>query len=272
MTVNAETRQEPKTTLQDMEVHSAWMRQFRTSENDPFYNLAFDYIAAVYGRAGDEPVVDAGCGSAVKSLHLARRGYRVRGLDFSGAILEQARRAAEAAGLADRMEFAQNDLTAMTVATGTARRALCWGVLMHVPDIEKAVSELARIMAPGGRLVISEGNFRSLQARGLRGLKRLLGRQRAELIRTPAGLEHWEGTSTGKLMTRQADIPWLIAEFERHGLKLIERRAGQFSEIYMVLPWKPLRLLVHAFNNLWFRWPRSAGPAYGNILVFERPS
>jgi len=72
--------------------------------------------------------------------------------------------------------------------------------------------------------------------------------------------------------TRQADIPWLIREFEKHGLKLRRRRAGQFTEMFILLPWKPLRSLVHAANNLWFRMGGAGGPAFGNLLVFERPA
>ena len=254
MTLDAGTRQEPKSTLQDMEVHSAWVRQFRSGENDPFYSLAFDWIASVFGPPDSAPVVDAGCGSGTKSFELVKRGYRVRAMDFSESILEQA------------------DLTALSLPNASVRRAVCWGVLMHVPDIAAAVGELSRILAPGGTLVISEGNVRSLQAVGLRWLKRLLGRERAEVVHTPAGIEFWEHTSTTRLMTRQSEIPWLVGEFGRHGIELVERRAGQFTEVYMLLPWKPARMLVHAFNSIWFRWIRFAGPAYGNLLVLQRPA
>jgi ubiquinone/menaquinone biosynthesis C-methylase UbiE len=271
MAVDADARKEPKSTLQAMDIHSDWQRQFRTSENDRFYNLAFDDIAQVFGKPGDSAVVDGGCGSATKSLHLAKRGYRVLGLDFSAAILEIARQEAQAAGFADRMEFRQADLTALELETASADRVLCWGVLMHVPDLPKAVAELSRILKPGGIMVISEGNVRSLQAWSLRTLKKLLGRNLGEVIRTPAGIEFWEPTPTGKLMTRQADIPWLIREFGKHGLNLEQRRAGQFSEIYMILPWKPLRWIVHAFNSFWYRFVRLGGPSYGNLLVLRRP-
>lgn len=270
MTVDAGTRQEPKNTLQGMEVHSAWVRQFRSGENDPFYTLAFDYIASVFGAPGEAAVVDAGCGSGTKSFQLAQRGYCVQAMDFSATILEQARAAAAEMGYADRITFAQGDLTALSLPSGCAHRAACWGVLMHVPDVGAAISELSRILAPGGTLIVSEGNVRSLQAVALRWLKRLLGRERAEIVHTPAGIEFWEQTSTTRLMTRQADIPWFIAEFKRHGVELVERRAGQFTEIYMLLPWRPLRGFVHVCNNFWFRWIRAAGPAYGNILVLRR--
>lgn len=72
-------------------------------------------------------------------------------------------------------------------------------------------------------------------------------------------------------MTRQEEIPWLIAEFRRHRLRLVERRAGQFSEFNTILPWKPLRVLGHAVNHPWFRWIRRGGPAFGNIFVLSRP-
>jgi 2-polyprenyl-3-methyl-5-hydroxy-6-metoxy-1,4-benzoquinol methylase len=275
MTIDAQVRTEPKATLQNMEVHSDWIRRYRSRENDRFYQLAFDYLASVFGEPGNSPIVDAGCGTGQKSRHLAQRGYRVRGLDFSHVIVEEARNTVRIEGLQSQIEFEQGDLTALTLPSGSVERAMCWGVLMHVPDITKAVSELARIIKPGGTLVISEGNFRSVQARTLRFIKFLVGRgRRHETLNTPAGIETWEKTSTGRLMTRQADIPWMIAEFGRHGLELQARRAGQFTEIYTVLKpdWmKPLRMLVHAFNNFWFRFIRSGGPSFGNLLVFKRP-
>jgi 2-polyprenyl-3-methyl-5-hydroxy-6-metoxy-1,4-benzoquinol methylase len=271
MSVDAKTRQEPKKTLQSMEVHSSWTQQYRTSENDRFYDMAFDYVAEILGRDSQTDVVDAGCGSAVKSIQLAKRGFRVRALDFSDAILEEGRHAAAAAGYADRITFERADLTDLALESGSAAGVLCWGVLMHVPDIDRAVANLARIVAPGGRLIVSEGNFRSVQSRLLNGLKKVMRRQGRRGTRTAAGVEYWEETSNGKLMTRQADIPWLIAEFEKHGLKLVTRRAGQFSEIYTILPAKPLRRLVHAFNNAWFRCIGFGGPSFANLLVFERP-
>ncbi len=273
MPVSAEGRQEPKQTLQDMEVHDSWSRHYRTAENDSFYGLAFDFIAEAFGVPGSARVLDAGCGSGTKSIHLAQRGFKVSAMDFSAAICDSARAAVQKAGVADSVEFAQGDLTALDLlADGSQQRIVCWGVLMHIPAVEKAVAELARVLAPGGILVISEGNFRSLQARSFRVLKRLLGRERAEVIRTSAGLEFWEHTSTGRLMTRQADVPWLISEFQRHGLILDIRRAGQFSELYTVMPWRFLRRLIHGFNYAWFRLIRLGGPSFGNLLVLRRPT
>lgn len=270
--MDSKAREEPIRTLQHIDVHSSWSRNFRTPENNRFYRLAFDYLATVFGEPGSSAVVDAGCGSGTKTMLLVQRGYRVTALDFSKVIIDQAREAVAANGSQAMVEFAQADLTDLKLTSGSKPRILCWGVLMHIPSVERAVGELARVLTPGGILVISEGNFRSIQAVALRWLKRILGKERAEVIPTSAGLEQWEPSSAGRLLTRQADIPWLIAEFERHGLVLQERRAGQFTEIYALLPLRPLRLLVHAFNNAWFRWIRAGGPAFGNLLVFRKPA
>lgn len=266
-----EASSEAKSTLQNLDVHAQWIRRYRSSENDRFSRLAFDYVAQVFGPPTREPVVDVGSGSGHKSLLLAHRGYRVRGLDFSHAMVQEANAAAKAAGLAESLDFVVGDLTALPFRSGAVARVLCWGVLMHVPDVAKGVAELARVIAPGGILIVSEGNFRSVHALMLRLASRLPGRQSGKFLVTPAGPEAWESTAAGPLVTRQADIPWLIAEFKRHGLRLHSRRAGQFTEIYTVLPWKPLRRLVHLFNDTWFGYVRRAGPSFGNLLVFDRP-
>ena len=271
MTIDQQTREEPKKVLQEMEVHDQWVGHFRSAENEPFYDLAFDFIARQFGSDTAQPVVDAGCGTGVKSMHLARRGYKVIGLDISDSILTQAAAAATKAGLQKNIEFRRADLTDIDLPSQTASRMICWGVLMHVPAIEKAVAELSRLIAPGGTLIVSEGNVWSLQATTLRALKRVFGRKSTEMVATPAGIEFWEDTASGRFMTRQANIPWLIREFERNGLQLEKRHAGQFSEIFTMLPWQPLRRAVHHFNNIWFKAIDLPGPAFGNLLVLRKP-
>lgn len=261
---------EVKKTLQDMEVHEGWTSGYRTAENERFYNLAFDYLAKVYGPPGKEAVLDAGCGSSTKSIHLARRGYAVVAVDVSEKILERARQAVIESGFQSRVTHEWADLTAMSFKNGIFDRVLCWGVLMHVPDVEKAISELVRVTRPGGTIILSEGNMYSLQAVGLRWLKRLLGRERAQVRRTAAGIEFWEETSTGNLVTRQTDMRWLVRTLAAQGVRPVNRRAGQFTEMFTVIPWRSARLFVHLFNNIWFRWIRFPGPAFGNLLVFKK--
>jgi len=100
-----------------------------TPSSRPFYGefaWAFDYliprpvaaecagIAATLARRGLAPgaaVLDAGCGTGRYALELARLGYRVTGLDRSPELLDEARRAAEAAGAV--VPFVLGDLLAL---------------------------------------------------------------------------------------------------------------------------------------------------------------
>jgi hypothetical protein len=85
----------------------------------------------------------------------------------------------------------------------------------------------------------------------------------------PAGLAFWYEREAGRLVTRETDLRWLIGRFRELGLVLRQRRAGQLTEAYTRVP-APLKKLVHAVNRFWFRRVRLAGPAFGNLLFFEK--
>jgi hypothetical protein len=89
-------------------------------------------------------------------------------------------------------------------------------------------------------------------------------------VRTPAGVESWATRDSGKLVTRETDIPWLISRCRQLGLTPKQRRAGQFTEAYTRVPTRPLKKLVHLFNRFWFSAIRRPGPAFGNLLVFQK--
>jgi ubiquinone/menaquinone biosynthesis C-methylase UbiE len=258
-----------RTTLRDIGIHESWTSGYRTAENDPFYRLAFDHVARIFGPPTAEPVLDAGCGSGTKIIQLARRGYRVVGVDLSEKVLEVAAKQVAIAGLQDGVTLRCEDLTSMAFDDDSFARVLCWGVLMHVPEVDKAVAELVRVSRPGAVIVVSEGNMWSAQAVAMRAVKRALGRQ-GVVLHTPAGLESWDDTPAGKLVTRQASVGWLVRAFEEQGAELVERRAGQFTELFTITPWRSARRLIHGFNSIWFRRLRLPGPAYGNLLVFRK--
>ena len=121
MTVDARTREQPKKVLQSMEVHSKWITHFRGSENTPFYNLAFNHLAKLR-PAGRPAHRRRGRGTGTKSMHLAKRGYRVLGLDISESVVVQARAAAVEAGFGQTVEFRRADLTEIPLQTAQRHR------------------------------------------------------------------------------------------------------------------------------------------------------
>ena len=69
---------------------------------------------------------------------------------------------------------------------------------------------------------------------------------------------------------RKVDVSWLQAQMRGLGAELRHRDAGQLTEIYTSLRWRPAKQAIYALNRLWFQRVRRPGPAMGNILVFEK--
>jgi SAM-dependent methyltransferase len=105
------------------------------------------------GPSSDPPrLLDAGCGPGPTLAELTDR-CRAVGLDLSSKQLRLAARTAPDAALV------RGDLAALPFGTDRFDVAVSLGVLMHLPDVEQdaALAEFARVLRPGGRLVVSDG-------------------------------------------------------------------------------------------------------------------
>ena len=125
-------------TLEEPDVHEKWERDFRTAESVRFYDGAFAYIASQLDAAERPHLLDAGCGICDYSLRMAGQGFRVTAVDFSPTVIEEARKNLEGREFADRITLDRQDLLGLTFEDDQFDAILCWGVLMHIPDIGKA--------------------------------------------------------------------------------------------------------------------------------------
>jgi demethylmenaquinone methyltransferase/2-methoxy-6-polyprenyl-1,4-benzoquinol methylase len=100
-------------------------------------------------RPGDR-VLDAACGTGDLAIEASRAGARVVGLDFSGAMLERARRKAP------ELEWLQGDLLALPFEDGDFDAATVGFGIRNVADLEAGLRELRRVVRPGGRLGVLE--------------------------------------------------------------------------------------------------------------------
>jgi SAM-dependent methyltransferase len=99
------------------------------------------------------------CHIGTDTISLHRLGARMKGLDFSGASLEQARRLA-AATKAD-IEFVESDVYDAPAVLGEGGFDLVYtgvGALGWLPDIRRWAGVVATLLRPGGRLFLREGH------------------------------------------------------------------------------------------------------------------
>jgi len=107
------------------------------------------------GLAAGQLVLDAGCRDATHPIALARRyGCRVLGVDLVPAWLPKGVANAASAGLGAQVALVQGDLEALPIADGTCDLVWCRDVLSCVGDAAKMLRECARVLRPGGGMVL----------------------------------------------------------------------------------------------------------------------
>jgi len=124
-----------------------------------------DFIETALAPAPGDAVLDLGCGSGRHAIRMAKRGYRVTGVDFNPRYLELAAAEARRAGVT--VEWAARDMRALDFA----------GRFDHVysfftsfgyyagEDNEGVLERIARALRPGGRLLLDVMNRDWLLAR-----------------------------------------------------------------------------------------------------------
>ena len=93
-------------------------------------------------------VLDAACGTGRLTGYLAE-GHRVIGVDNSPEMMARARQKFP------QVSFVDGDLSALPLQSASVTSAVSALALSHLPELSPAMSELARVVAPGGRVVIS---------------------------------------------------------------------------------------------------------------------
>jgi ubiquinone/menaquinone biosynthesis C-methylase UbiE len=105
----------------------------------------------------DKEVLDVGCGTGILSLMLMERGARkvVCG-DLSAQMLDQCRKKAGDKGYgADRMEFRKLDSESLPFEDSSFDVVASSMVLELIPDQQKALEEMVRVVRPGGTVAVS---------------------------------------------------------------------------------------------------------------------
>jgi SAM-dependent methyltransferase len=128
-------------------------------------------IAANFAATRDLKVLEIGCGIGTDGAQFARAGADYTGIDLTAAAVDLARTRFAVSGL--KGEFRVSDAENLDFPTDIFDLVYSHGVLHHTPDIESAISEIHRVLKPGGRAMVMLYHRGSYNYRiGIRVLRR----------------------------------------------------------------------------------------------------
>ena len=110
---------------------------------------------------GLEPgrVLDIGCGRGLLLHQLRKRGWEVVGTELSEDSASYARDVLQ-------IDVKTASVTELNLPAESFDTIILWHVLEHITEPEGLLQEVARLLAPGGTLLVAVPNFGSLEARG----------------------------------------------------------------------------------------------------------
>lgn len=258
----------PENVFERQETIDVWDADYYHPIAERYYDAAVPAMLKEMGAKPGDLVLDAGCGPGVHSIRAARYGARVRAVDLSNQMLAEARRRAEKAGLADRIEFSQGDLTDLNLESDAFPFVFSWGVVIHIPDAEKALDNLARVTAKGGKLALQILGRSSLDWRAERLARKLTSKSHDEHP-TAVGAGVWYDFNDDRLWVQRFDAKKLEAEMRKRGMRLVSRRGAEFTEFQWRAPQALRPLLLH-WNRAAYNMRLPASLFCTQIFIFEK--
>lgn len=272
--MNGNKSNESEVLLNRPDIHVQWESDYLNPDMDLFYDNALEYVVKQLGIQPSAKLLDAGCGYCFHTIRVARGAYQITAVDFSDAAIKVGKENIAKSGYRNQIQIMKANIVELPFDDCSFDIVLSWGVIMHIPEMEKALLELARVLKPGGTLVLCENNHKSIDVvlwePIVNMFKCLIRRSRSEHHRTFRGIEVWSQGEYGGLMIRKTNMNFLTDFLASNGLNQTKRVAGQFTEIYTNMPGRMMKRLVYFLNRLYFRYVRLPHPAVGNIIFFHK--
>jgi ubiquinone/menaquinone biosynthesis C-methylase UbiE len=141
--------------VSDEDIHEEFFNNYLRKVRKHLYDaqspgepLAARFIP--YESLKDRKVLDIACGMGWSTIEMARAGVQVTGIDISTRVIEIARKHIALRNLEAKAEALVMDAQALQFEDESFDFVHAYGCLMHMPDTEKAISEIYRVLRPGG--------------------------------------------------------------------------------------------------------------------------
>lgn len=204
-------------------------------------------IREAAGARLEGAVLDDGCGVGEYLARLAPAARRALGVEIEAGHAGQARRALASAGVGGGVVRARGEQ--LPLAARTFDLVLSHEVLEHVADDRAALAEIARVLRPGGRLVLFVPNRGyPFETHGV----------------------YWRGRYRfGNIPLVNYLPPRLRARLAPH---VRAYSAADLRRLFEGLPLRPLRATVifGAYDNLIARWPAAGRALRAALQALER--
>ncbi|MGK9171373.1 methyltransferase domain-containing protein [Inquilinus limosus] len=154
-----------RTFQMDVQTLEAIAARLEARKQHPLFLRAIDDYMDALALAGPEAILDLGCGTGVAARVIARRpevAGPITAVDVSGDLVARGRHAAEAEGLGGRIDFRVGDAHGLAAFADAAFDVVVMHTLIsHVAEPATVLAEARRLLRPGGRLVVFDGDYAS---------------------------------------------------------------------------------------------------------------
>jgi ubiquinone/menaquinone biosynthesis C-methylase UbiE len=125
---------------------------FYDEQRESIESNSYSYSLHEYRNFAGKKVLDVGSGNGYDLSKYAAEGAEVFGIDITEAGIDLCRKRFELLGL--KGDFRVADAQDLPFADNTFDCVCSMGVLHHIPDTQKALDEIFRVLKPGGRLIV----------------------------------------------------------------------------------------------------------------------
>ena len=136
----------------------------------PLINYFFTISITIMLQTNGKKILDVACGTGMYTRHIAKDAKKVHGVDISWGMLKKAQKLAELNKL-ENITFSRARVENLPFKNDYFDALACCGALQLFPDVNKALTEMNRVLKDGGKLALMTYLKRPKKSFKFKGIK-----------------------------------------------------------------------------------------------------